>query len=204
MPKLWTDTIDAHRRQVRAAVLEVAARLAVEDGLRHVTMSRIAEQAGIGRATLYKYFPDVEAILLEWHEEQVSRHVEQLQRAGQEGATAEQRLANVLETFASMNHQWGRHHADLGDLTRALHGGENVTRAETSLHQLLRDLIVFAAEEGAVRAAPPADELAWFCLASLRTAQRLPSPEAVQRLLSLLRSALSPGSSSASDAGPLS
>lgn len=33
-----------------------------------MTMSRIAEEIGIGRATLYKYFPDVEAILLAWHE----------------------------------------------------------------------------------------------------------------------------------------
>ena len=33
-------------------------------GLASVTMSRIAEETGIGRATLYKYFSDVEAILV--------------------------------------------------------------------------------------------------------------------------------------------
>jgi AcrR family transcriptional regulator len=36
-------------------------------------MSHIAEKTAIGRATLYKYFPDVDAILLAWHQ----RHIEQ-------------------------------------------------------------------------------------------------------------------------------
>jgi AcrR family transcriptional regulator len=47
----------------RKAILDTTAALVAEGGLLSVTMSRIAEEAGIGRATLYKYFPDVEAIL---------------------------------------------------------------------------------------------------------------------------------------------
>ncbi|WP_376776163.1 TetR/AcrR family transcriptional regulator [Nonomuraea jabiensis] len=35
-------------------------------------MTRIAEKVGIGRATLYKYFPDVEAILTAYHERNVT------------------------------------------------------------------------------------------------------------------------------------
>ncbi len=50
------------------AALDATAALVAERGLRSVTMSQIAAQSGIGRATLYKYFPDVEAILLAWHE----------------------------------------------------------------------------------------------------------------------------------------
>ena len=75
VPKLWTDTIQAHRREVRLAVLDVTAALVAEHGLRSVTMSQIAEKTGIGRATLYKYFPDVEAILLAWHERQITGHL---------------------------------------------------------------------------------------------------------------------------------
>ncbi|MEP7020668.1 MAG: helix-turn-helix domain-containing protein, partial [Pseudonocardiales bacterium] len=67
MPKLWTDTIEAHRQAVREATLDTAATLVAERGLSAVTMSRIAEETGIGRATLYKYFPDVEAIMTAWH-----------------------------------------------------------------------------------------------------------------------------------------
>ena len=68
MPKLWEDTIETHRQAVRDAVLEAAWDLVRERGLMAVTMSQIAVKAGIGRATLYKYFPDVEAILRTFHD----------------------------------------------------------------------------------------------------------------------------------------
>src|SRR5262245_8068886 len=74
MPKLWTETIETHRREVRDAILDTAAALVADRGLRSVTMSQVAEETGIGRATLYKYFPGVEAILLAWHERQVTGH----------------------------------------------------------------------------------------------------------------------------------
>lgn len=47
---------------------DTTAALVAEQGLTSVTMSRIAKESGIGLATLYKYFPDVESILLAWHE----------------------------------------------------------------------------------------------------------------------------------------
>jgi AcrR family transcriptional regulator len=50
---LWNATIDEHRRTVHAAILDAAAALIAEHGLAGVTMSQIAAQAGIGRATLY-------------------------------------------------------------------------------------------------------------------------------------------------------
>ena len=50
--------------------------LAAERGRRAVTMSPIAEETGIGRATLYKYFAGVEEILLAWHERQIIAHLE--------------------------------------------------------------------------------------------------------------------------------
>ena len=56
VPKLWNETIEAHRRAVRDAILETTAALVAEHGLTSVTMSQIAEETGIGRATLYKYF----------------------------------------------------------------------------------------------------------------------------------------------------
>jgi AcrR family transcriptional regulator len=53
VPKLWTDTVDEHRRAVRDATLDATARLVAEHGLASVTMSKIATETGIGRATLY-------------------------------------------------------------------------------------------------------------------------------------------------------
>ena len=78
VPRLWNDTIQAHRAAVNDAILDTTAALVAKHGLRSVTMSQIAEQTGIGRATLYKYFPDVEAILAAWHERQIAAHLQQL------------------------------------------------------------------------------------------------------------------------------
>src|SRR3990172_12780555 len=92
VPKLWNDTIETHRRAVREATLDAAAALVAERGLASVTMSEIAEKTGIGRATLYKYFPDVEAILVAWHERQISGHLEYLAEIRDQTGTASERL----------------------------------------------------------------------------------------------------------------
>src|SRR5579863_7346997 len=118
MPKLWNATIEAHRYEVREALLDTVAALVAKHGLRAVTMSQIAEETGIGRATLYKYFPDVEAILLAWHERQITAHLEQLAALSKQGGRAIERLEAVLETFALIQHQ---HHDN--DLAALLHRG---------------------------------------------------------------------------------
>ncbi len=78
MPRIWADTIDSHRHQVNGAILDATAELIAEQGPLSVTMSAIAERAGIGRATLYKYFPDVESILLAWHDRDFAGHLNRL------------------------------------------------------------------------------------------------------------------------------
>src|ERR687895_683840 len=114
MPRLWTETIEEHRRAVRDATLDTAAALAGEHGLRSVTMSQIAEETGIGRATLYKYFPDVEAILLAWHERQIAGHLGHLAAVRDEGGAAAERLEAVLEAYALIAHEsHGHHNAEL-------------------------------------------------------------------------------------------
>ena len=136
VPKLWTDTVEEHRQAVREATLDATARLVAERGLTSVTMSAIATEAGIGRATLYKYFPDVETILVAWHERQVSGHLEHLARI-RDQASPGQRLEAVLEAYALMTHD--RPHGT--ELTALLHRGEHVAGA----HQRLAGLDTRAA-----------------------------------------------------------
>ena len=127
MPKLWNDTIEAHRRAVRDAVLDTTAALVAEEGLRSVTMSQIAEVTGIGRATLYKYFPDVEAILLAWHERQIAGHLEQLAEVRDQAGDAGERLEAVLEAYALISRESRGHHDT--DLAACLHGDWHVAGA---------------------------------------------------------------------------
>src|SRR5437762_2651714 len=185
MPKLWNETIEAHRRDVRDATLDTAAALVAEHGLASVTMSQIAEATGIGRATLYKYFSDVEAILVAWHERQVTGHLERLAEARDRAGDAGERLEAVLEAYALIAHEH-RSHALLGtELAALLHRGEHVTRAQQQLSDLIRDLLTAAAETGDVRQDVAPDELASYCLHALTAASSLTSKAAVRRLLTV-------------------
>ena len=187
VPKLWNETIEAHRRAVRDATLDTAAALVAEHGLRSVTMSQIAEATGIGRATLYKYFPDVEAILVAWHERQIGAHLEQLARLRDEAGDAGERLAAVLEAYAFIRHEHRRN-----DLAALLHQGAHVARAHEHLRQFLRDLVSEAAEIGAVRDDVAPEELANYCLNALNAAGTLSSKPAVRRLLTVTLAGLRP------------
>jgi len=187
VPKLWTDTVEQHRQAVREATLDATARLVAERGLTAVTMSAIAEQASIGRATLYKYFPDVEAVLLAWHERQVGGHLEELVRI-RDRAAPDQRLEAVLTSYARL----AGHRQHGTDLAALLHGGEHVARAHQQLTALITDLLADGAGAGRVRADVPPDELAGYCLHALSAAGDLPSPAAVGRLVAVTLAGLRP------------
>src|SRR5438552_317996 len=148
VPKLWNETIEAHRAAVRDATLDTAAALVAERGLRSVTMSEIAEQTGIGRATLYKYFPDVEAILFAWHEREIRGHLGQLAAARDQARDASGRLEAVLEAYALITQESHGHHD--AELAASLHRDEHVARAELHLREMIRDLLTEAAAIGNV------------------------------------------------------
>ena len=178
MPKLWNETIDAHRRDVTDAILETTAALVSAQGLQSVTMSQIAEKAGIGRATLYKYFSDVESILVAWHKRHISAHLQRLADVRDQASGASERLEAVLEAFALISFE--RRDATLAAL---LHRGEHVAHAEQHLNGMIRDLLVAAAKSGAIRDDVAAGELATYCLHALAAASSLPSKAAVRRLV---------------------
>ena len=188
VPKLWNETIEAHRHAVREAILETTAALVTEHGLTAVTMSQIAEGAGIGRATLYKYFPDVEAILVAWHERHVAGHLEHLAEVRDQAGDAGERLEAVLEAYALISHH--REHGT--ELAALLHRGEHVARAQRQLSVLIRDLLTEAAKTGDVRDDVAPDELASYCLHALAAASSLRSKTAVRRLVTVTLAGLHP------------
>ena len=188
MPKLWTETIEEHRRTVHDATLDATAALVREHGLASVTMSQIAAAAGIGRATLYKYFPDVEAILVAWHDRHITRHLRQLAEARDAAAGPAGRLEAVLTAFALIQHQ----HHDTELPVALLHRGEHVARAQQQLRDLVSDLLAAGAQAGVVRTDIAPGELASYCLHALTGAGSLPSEAAVRRLLGVTMSGLRP------------
>jgi AcrR family transcriptional regulator len=188
VPKLWNDTIEAHRQAVREATLDTTAALVAEHGPASVTMSQIAERTGIGRATLYKYFPDVEAILQAWHERQIARHLDHLAHVRDQAADPGQRLQAVLNAYALLR----RHEHYDDDMAAFLHRGEHVTQAQQHLLGFIADLLTQAAQAGDVRDDVKPAELAGYCLHALNAAAGLRSEAAVERLVAVTIAGLRP------------
>jgi AcrR family transcriptional regulator len=196
VPKLWSDTIEAHRRDVREAILDTTWVLANEHGPASVKMSEIAERTGIGRATLYKYFPDVDTILAAWHHRQINRHLARLAEVRDQTDDPGNRLHAVLEAYAHIHQERVRHHRRERyghELATLLHTDDQVAGAQQQLHRLIRDLLEDAARAGDIRQDVSSDELASYCLHALTAASALPSSSAVQRLVTVTLAGLRPG-----------
>jgi AcrR family transcriptional regulator len=179
---------------VREATLDAAATLVAERGLRAVTMSEIAARTGIGRATLYKYFPDVEAILLAWHERKIAAHLEQLAEVRDQARGAANRLEAVLEAYALIAHQARTPHGHPdAELAATLHRDQHAVHAHNQLHDLVRDLVAEGVEAGELRNDVPAEELASYCLHAVAAAGPRPSKAAVRRLVAVILAGLRRG-----------
>lgn len=183
VPKLWTTTVETHRQEVRAAIVDAVGHLATEQGLLSLTMSQIAEAAGIGRATLYKYFADVEQVLTAWHDRQVAVHLAELTTLRDQQGTPATRLRSVLETYGRIARQ--RQHVG-EQLAAALHRSNHVDHAEQQLHDLVAGLISEAAAAGTVRTDVPAPELAGYCIHALSAAGDAVTTAALDRLLGVI------------------
>lgn len=190
MPRLWNETIEVHRREVREAIVDTTAALIAEHGLLSVTMSQIAEATGIGRATLYKYFSDVEAILVAWHERRVRSHLQHLEALRDRPGEPDARLENVLEAYALISRE-SRGHTDAG-VAALLHGDGRVAYAEQQLHEIVSDLIAAAAAAGQLRDDVSPDELAAYCLHAVEAGIGVDSAAAARRIVAVTMSGLRP------------
>jgi AcrR family transcriptional regulator len=187
MPKLWNETIAEHRRDVRTAILDATWALATKEGLSSMTMSHIAQKTGIGRATLYKYFPDVEAILLAWHQRHIEQHLAELTQIRDRHGDPLDRLQEVLTQYAMIAHRRGIHAMDLMTF---LHRDQHVSVAERQVERVIRDVLAEAAEVGDIRSDVDPEELARYCLHALTAASSMPSVPAVERLVVVTMSGL--------------
>jgi AcrR family transcriptional regulator len=89
-------------RDLREVIVAAAAELVAEQGITSVAMAHVAERAQITRATLYKYFPDVRAMLDAWHERHVAANLDAIIAARDGGRSPRDRITRVLETYAEL------------------------------------------------------------------------------------------------------
>ncbi len=172
MPRLWTTTIEAHKREVSDAVLDTTAALVSERGLADLTMAEIAERSGIGRATLYKYFPSLEAVLGACHQRAVGRHLAELRALAIADEPPGDRLAAVVRGYAQRV-RGGDHDPAVA---AQLHAGEHTKRSKNELWQFLVEIIAEAAAAGEARRDVPPGELADYCISALAPSGRRSRP----------------------------
>lgn len=185
MPRLWNDTVVGHRRAVRDAILDTMAGLVQRHGFSGVSMAQIAKQTEIGRSTLYKYYPDIDAILADWHQREIRHHLEHIRAIIAGTSDPGAALSQALEAYG-INLQRGDGSA--GIVT--LHQGQHVQRARNHLVQLVAHVIEDGVKATAFRNDMSANELAEYCVHALAAARELSSKVAVRRLVNLTLDAL--------------
>lgn len=172
------------------AVLNTTVALVAKNGLLSVSMSMIAGKTGIGRATLYKYFSNVEAILFAWHDRQITGHLEYLAEIRDRAGGTGERLEAVLEAYALICQERHGHHDS--ELAALLHRDKQVARAQNQVRAMIQDLLIAGAKASDIRNDIASGELASYCLYALTAATSLPSKAAVRRLVTVTLAGLRP------------
>jgi len=96
MPKILGESLEAHRREVRARVFDVLRAQLYERGFDAITLAGVASAAGVGRTALYNHFPDKESLLVAFVEDEAARYVTRLTEAVEAHADPVDQLATFV------------------------------------------------------------------------------------------------------------
>ena len=176
----WDHTVDEHRAVQREAIAATAWALAQEHGPFAITMSQVAEAARVSRPTLYKYFPDVEAMLTAHHRKHVEAHVAELAGIVNGPGKPGERLERLVVAYAEICHHRARHGS--AEIDRLVHSPFELDAAQSQLVDLFARAIR-EADTGRRELAAPA--LAAFAVRALAAAADVPRTKvpAVARLV---------------------
>jgi AcrR family transcriptional regulator len=84
----------------RRKILELAADYIAEHGFKSMTMKRLAKLAGIGDATIYKYFPTKEDLLIDYYEYMASISVDEVREIPEiKEYTLHESLLVLMDTY---------------------------------------------------------------------------------------------------------
>jgi AcrR family transcriptional regulator len=145
--------LDDHRAHQREHILAIALGLLRDRGMAGLTMSALAEGAGMSRATLYHYFPDVDAVLTAWVGQEIERSVSAMVVEARAIPDPLDRLTHLVtaqaHTFASQNHRLSAEHFESEAGSPAVR--REVEAQMAPLRQLLADTITEARAQGVLR-----------------------------------------------------
>jgi AcrR family transcriptional regulator len=113
---------DTRNARTAAAILDAAARALAEHG-RGANMADVAETAGISRATLYRYYPDREALLDALAAQALADAGSRLADAGLERAPVEEAIERIVRALTAVGDRYAvlireQVEADPGEIER--------------------------------------------------------------------------------------
>jgi len=138
------------KEQVEKSILESARRLFARFGLKKTTMDDIAQQAGVGKATIYYYFRDKEEVFLKVIQKEADELLVRLEQAIAEYENPELKLkAMILERAVALaelvNLRWLN---TVGDALRYQELAKERLRLSQKEQKLLEQILREGKEQG--------------------------------------------------------
>jgi len=98
MPRGIALTEDEQARR-RKEIFHASVHLFLKKGFNETSMREIAEAAGIGKSTLYDYFPSKDDILLSFVEDELQTLTDRMKEIGQQDIGAMQKLRQMMYAY---------------------------------------------------------------------------------------------------------
>ena len=111
MPKIIGESLASHRELTRTRLFEALGSLMGEQSFESITMSQIAERAGVGRTAVYNHFADKEVLLLSYMREVTSEFARVLTQRLEAEPDPLMRLRIYIRSHLQMI---GRYHVKAG------------------------------------------------------------------------------------------
>lgn len=145
----WHQARLDHRTRQAESIAADALSLIVEHGAPALNMAAIASTAGISRQTLYRYYPDVDAVLVGVAELMAS-HDEQFEAILARQSDPASRLDLMVRTIIDAG---GHGDASAAALRATLppRGRDVLSRHEARIHALLADTLASGISDGTFR-----------------------------------------------------
>ena len=149
MTDSWERARLDHRNRQADAIAGAALSLVLEHGAPALTMAAIATAADISRQTLYRYFPDIDAVLV-GVAELVASHDDDLEAHVRARPDPTARLDTLLDAVARAA---GHHHSGTATLRSTLPPAARdvLTRHETRISDLVAEILRDGVEGGLFR-----------------------------------------------------
>lgn len=153
MPKGIPLTEEEQARR-RKEIFHASVHLFLNKGFNETSMREIAEAAGIGKSTLYDYFPSKDDILLSFVEDELEKLTDQAKEIMKQNIGAKEKLRQMM--FAYMDYLATNEDFYMKLSTEvqrlAQNSLERIQRKRHALQDMLRGIIEEGIQEGCFRA----------------------------------------------------